>query len=35
MRTVKLIQLYQSPRSERVRWGFAYKKALYEKKQTL
>jgi len=31
MSTVKLIQLYQSPWSERARWGFAFKGVPYEK----
>jgi len=31
MSTAKLIQLYQSPWSERARWGFEYKHVPYEK----
>jgi len=31
MSTVKLIELYQSPWSERARWGFAFKGVPYEK----
>ncbi|MGE0822790.1 MAG: glutathione S-transferase family protein [Candidatus Binatia bacterium] len=33
MSTLKLIQLYQSPWSERVRWGLAFKGVSYEKEE--
>ena len=33
MSTVKMIQLYQSPWSERARWGFEFKKVPYEKEE--
>jgi glutathione S-transferase len=33
MGTAKLIQLYQSPWSERARWGFEYKHVPYEKEE--
>ena len=31
MSTIRLIQIYQSPWSERARWGFAFKEVPYEK----
>ena len=31
MSTIKMIGLYQSPWSERARWGFEYKNVPYEK----
>jgi glutathione S-transferase len=33
MSTLKMIQLYQSPWSERARWGFAFKGVAYEKEE--
>src|SRR4029453_7740810 len=33
MSAVKMIQLYQSPWSERARWGFEFKKVPYEKEE--